>query len=331
MLYDLFFLVFFFAALLGFIVLRIGMYEGWRHAYTVFCPFLYISIIGIDSVVAFVGTKQKTAKTAAVLAAVICLGSQLVWIAMNHPYQYAYFNILGRFVAEKNFSADYWYISQTELVREILEKDDKPILRVFGLNPPQLEILSEEEKTRIFLSDAAGAEYYFIGSRVAYNKRNPPSGYELINSTQAGGITISALYKRTEPAIEIDINAKARVAWVDSNIYGDLNALFDGDYETFWMTSEEQTGGEYIIIKFDSEVDYDYISLVLSEIYHNYYPRELALYTSIDGENWILRQATGNYLFKSEPEPYLYLKLENKQPHDKYGWTIFEIELGHSC
>lgn len=327
-LYDLFFMFFFFATLLGFVFLGIGMYEGWRHAYSIFCPFLYICVIGAAG---FIGMKHRSLKTVVYCALLLCLGYQLVWIALNHPYQYAYFNIPGSYVAEKNFALDYWYVAQRDLINEVLAKNDDPIIKVFGLNPPQIEMLKETDKSRIFFSNASGADYYFIGSRVAYKNRKPPSGFDIMKSVGVGEVTISSVYEKMDPKVEIDYTARDHVAWIESNVYGDLHMLFDGDYGTFWMTNGEQAAGDYITIKFNQAVEYDYISLVLSELHHNYYPRELAIYTSADGANWKEISVTGNYLFENKPEPYNYLKLVNMKNHDIYGWVIFEIELGHSC
>jgi len=246
-LYDLFFTALFFCTLLGYIILSIGMYEGWRHAYGIFCPFLYLAVLGMVRAYAFASGKyatlseplinclcgmkrkahgaqkprhikriveasstaqhsdspaqainQRFLRRGLVFAVIISLSYQLVWIVINHPYQYVYFNVVGRQVAEKNFTLDYWDVSHYDLIRYALAYDVSPqttINSVYG-SGFQSFFLTAAENTRVTWTDVANAEYYIQHTRMAYNDRTPPPGFTELTSITVDGMKISTLYKR---------------------------------------------------------------------------------------------------------------------------------------
>jgi len=197
-LYDAFFTALFFATLLGFIILRINMYEGWRHAYSVFFPFLYIAVYGMDRLARFISHKRRAVRYGFVCAVTVCLCAQFAWIVINHPYQYVYFNALGRPFAEKNFALDYWEVSCADLIRFALRNDDRPVITVYGgyASVKQL-ILTQEENTRlVFADDIETADYYIGHTRKPYENRVAPSGFEEIAAITVDGMKIATIYKR---------------------------------------------------------------------------------------------------------------------------------------
>ena len=204
-LYDLFFASLFFCTLFGFIILRIKLYDGWRQVYSIFCPFLYIVVYGLERTLAFVRDKNVSIRRGFACAVAVCLLSQFAWIVGNHQYQYVFFNILGRQVAEKNFDLDYWGVSHYDLIRYALANDDRSQITVSGSTDAQYFFLTEDEKESVFQADTADAEYYLQrSSSAALNDRIPPPGFTELTAIFVNGMKISTLYKRVQPQFGFD-------------------------------------------------------------------------------------------------------------------------------
>ena len=106
---------------LGYAMLaRPNLYNGWRHMY-----FIY------GTVVIFAGlclhglwqSRRKWLRTA--LAAVLALHFVFYagFIALNHPNEFAYFNVLAGPHPEERYDADYWNIAQYTVMDEMLARD----------------------------------------------------------------------------------------------------------------------------------------------------------------------------------------------------------------
>ena len=195
--HELFFVLLFFGTLFGYIVFHISIYEGWRHAYILFVPFLYIAVYGLYCVSSLIAGRRKLLRygLAVVVAASLCY--QIVWIVVNHPYQYVYFNLIGKQVAEKNFTLDYWNVSHIDLLRYLLSHDDSPEIKVnMEESMLNLYMLTDEEKARIVPSDVDSADYFIQGSRTEYSSRTTPPGFTELISIKVDGMRIATLYGR---------------------------------------------------------------------------------------------------------------------------------------
>ena len=201
--YDSFFMLLFFLSLFGFIGLRIHMYEGWRHVYFIFCPFLYLAARGIHQIYSVARKYSSSSKLqiASVLfygffsAYMIILGS---WIVQNHPYQYVYFNRIARPYAEENFTLDYWHVATADIVREMLRLEKRPQI-VVGFSSmfavQSLLILTPEERYRILVKDKPHYHYFIFSSR-EYNGRINIEGYQKVFNITVDGCEIGSLFRR---------------------------------------------------------------------------------------------------------------------------------------
>ena len=198
-LYDLFFTVLFFCTIIGFIALRINMYEGWRHSYCLFFPFLYVAVFGLDRVYESLRGMRTALRRGFACAVCLCLCAQAAWIAVNHPYEYVYFNLIGKQVAEKNFTLDYWEVSHIDLIKYILESDGSPTIRICGSvfsEQKNRNMLTEGENARLDWTGIGDAEYYIQDTRMAYEDRKAPKGFAELKAVTVDGMKIAILYKR---------------------------------------------------------------------------------------------------------------------------------------
>jgi hypothetical protein len=203
-LFDVFFIALFFCTLLGFIGLHISMYSGWRHAYSIYASFLYVAVIGLEHSFVFFKNKHIMLRRGFVCVVAACMVYLFAWIAVNHPHQYAYFNIIGKQFAEKNFILDEADVSFTALIRQVLAKDKRPKIHIatgsFGVFS-KAAIFTDAEQKRIVLSsydaeDVAKADYYIQDTRRPYKNRTAPPGFTRQSAITVDGMEISILYRR---------------------------------------------------------------------------------------------------------------------------------------
>ncbi len=114
-------LLLFFAPSLYATIYKVHIYNGWRHFYFVYAGMVILSAYGICRLGQLL--KERHSKFYkkiyyALISALICL--TIVGIAVNHPYQYAYFNILAPH-AEEKYELDYWNLSIKSAVDFIID------------------------------------------------------------------------------------------------------------------------------------------------------------------------------------------------------------------
>jgi len=109
-------------------------------------------------------------------------------------------------------------------------------------------------------------------------------------------------------------------------------ALTDKNSETLWSTIRSQEEGDYLMLEFPEEVEYNNIIIDTGNDPMNY-PRGLSISTSLDGEEWtvaeiisVLSGETDYYFDNITNEPYRFMKLEITIS-SKWSWRIYDVEL----
>lgn len=336
--YDLFFAAMFFCTLFGFMILGVGMYEGWRHAYMIFLPFLYLSIFGLGWVFSLLSDKKIIFARGFACMILVFLGFQLVWIMKNHPYQYAYFSIFGRRFATENFSLDYWEVSHTDLVRYALnDSESSNVIFTMDMEGRPSYLLKEEEKARVYLAyKTRFADYYIEHTRDPYEEREAPENFFELKSITVDGIKISTLYKHIPTAL-YDYDAPSRIVSINAINSERIEHLIDDNYGTRWHTDRPQQKGDYLTIVFDEDVDYDYISTVIIKDFFTDYALEPIISISKDGIEWVdvsiiypVHNNFCHYQFIHQPFPYRYLRIEVGEDSDENHWSVDELCFGHA-
>ena len=333
-LYDLFFMAMFAFTLLGFIGLRISMYEGWRHAYNIFLPFLYIAIYGLYRAYKFYHKDGRITKYSFIGVVSAYLLYLLVWIVVYHPYQYVYFNLIGRQYAERNFTLDYWYVANIDLARYALDSTDAPVITFSGGHRFTL-LLTEEEQERVATGAEHIADFYIRGSRLGYEWRiaPPPEGFHEAKVIRVDGMRIATLFRRELTFTpQVDEGAMGRVVRFESNVSQNFSRLSDGDFHTRWSTGRPQMWGDFLILEFDGLVNFSYMHLNQGRE-TNDYPRNLRIDTSVDGVNWYRAyvetvEAASHFVFRAA-EDYRFLRLTIEGHSNWYWWSVQDMSLGH--
>jgi hypothetical protein len=144
--YIFLFIILYFVPLLVIIILKVKVYNGWRHVYFLLVPFILIAMYGLSSL--FRHQRSRCLKYIAVALVTGTLVCQAGWIIHNHPHEYVYFNLLGRPFASQ-FERDYWHVSQNELYRYILNKYNPTQVTIYSLMINRTELLDPVQQAKI--------------------------------------------------------------------------------------------------------------------------------------------------------------------------------------
>ncbi len=87
--------------LLYLIVQKPTLYNGWRHVYFLYIPFVLLGGVGVDSILNSIGYKRT----------LITLCFFPVFLLLNMKHDFVYFNVLKNIWKPGSFSMDYWGIS----------------------------------------------------------------------------------------------------------------------------------------------------------------------------------------------------------------------------
>lgn len=98
------------------------VYNGWRHFYFIYGPMLITCAYAVNWIVAAAKKHSVNAVRVVCLAGAIAAAASFVGIAVNHPRQFAYFNILAGGNAEDDYEMDYWMVSTREALLKLYEQ-----------------------------------------------------------------------------------------------------------------------------------------------------------------------------------------------------------------
>ena len=126
------FLLLFGVPLIAVIVLNSALYDGWRHLYFIYAPFLLIAMTGATWLPDLLGKGRAGLERHATLflAAVIVIcpifsGYQMI---TSHPFQNVYFNMAAGNNAGQLFELDYWGLSFRKALEYIVKNDKRPVI-----------------------------------------------------------------------------------------------------------------------------------------------------------------------------------------------------------
>jgi hypothetical protein len=149
------------------------LYNSWRHFYFIYGPLLILAIGGFKAIVD-ISTRNQKRLICGLLA--LQIGFSIVMIAINHPYEYAYYNILAGAKPDEKYEMDYWNVTGMKCLMELIDKVDSPeVISVVGpdyyMNDglhKAFDVLPKEYQSRIKIleysegSTTPGADYLVV-------------------------------------------------------------------------------------------------------------------------------------------------------------------------
>lgn len=182
------------------------LYNGWRHFYFVYPMMVLVMLYGI----AVLGRMARNlpgrnvAKAYGCVVAV-CVLSVGIWIGLNHPHEYAFFNRIALPYVTEYFQKDYWNVSQYELLRSACEQDGREQLKVWVLPENAIVFQPPEHRNRIKQVLNQDDADYIVTAYTASCEAERLAQYYLYDEQKAvwvDGVKISSLFRRAyDPAL----------------------------------------------------------------------------------------------------------------------------------
>jgi len=300
---DLFMLSAIWCSLIGFILINAYFYVDWHHTYFLFIPFLYLAVLGLSDILIRFHYKKPVVGIISLIM-IWVLASNAIWIIRNHPYQATYFNIFMRKSAVYNFERETYRTFLTDLFRYILSIDDRD--KISTSLGTFHNILPKEMRDRFSTTSYQfGADYLLLAARGRKNNDWKSPGYKEIYNISVDGYKLAALkkYLIRENMFTVDSNFKL-IPENPQKIIGSV------EYE------------------FDEIVSYNLFRLHVRD-HRRSYPRNLRVFTSIDGDDYkevkIIWNNRVDYIL--EDREYKYIRFIKN--NDEIPWVISSIKTGH--
>lgn len=190
------------------------VYNGWRHFYFVLAGLSVLGGWGLECIIRlFQKNNRRWQQVLALTMAVFCFLTSAMGIILNHPYQYAYVNAVGRFLnpvpLEAGMELDYWNVSLVDALKDaIAQQDSEKPLTCTALDPVTylaLEIYEEALpvplQDRLERSQVNDTTADLIVVNLGYHEmygQPLPENYTLLTETNSYGNALIRIYQRTE-------------------------------------------------------------------------------------------------------------------------------------
>ena len=183
--------------------IRPVLYDGWRHLYFVYGPFMAVAAVGFAGLCRWLGgagAVRRVARVAFLGATVCAVGGTALFMARNHPHQNVYFNAFAARDAEelhRKYELDYWGLCYRQGLEYVLAHDPSSSIPVQVANAPgrlNALLLAPDQRARLRYTDDPAEAAYFIG-----NYRFHPQEYDFgidVFSVRVDGLKILAVQKR---------------------------------------------------------------------------------------------------------------------------------------
>ncbi len=196
-------------SIIGIAVFKAVIYHGWRHSYFLYGPFICLSVAGFFDLWTISLPTKKSNLIKNMLLVITCLISFLstgLWMVRNHPFDFVYFNEIGRYFAQQ-FTRDYWGVASKRCIQEVDRYyiDGEPIR--LGVNADltygsaQNSLLRFPEATQAHFQviwKNENADYLCFSYKNIPGNSHPIPGFEIIKTFQVDGYDVAAVYRRIE-------------------------------------------------------------------------------------------------------------------------------------
>jgi hypothetical protein len=155
--------IWFILPLIGFIVMRVALYDNFRQIFFILPPIFLMAGMGLESALGWLN--QPRAK--ALIVGLLILPGIIAGIRL-HPYEYVYYNSLIQHPNEK-FELDYWTISYREAA-EYVNTVAPPNTNIMVNGPGQVVALHVREDLTVLSDDEEVTELFdYVISTTRYN------------------------------------------------------------------------------------------------------------------------------------------------------------------
>ena len=182
---------------LGYVIaVKPVIYNGWRHFYFLYSVIAMMAFFGLLYWEKWSENRglQVWAGRVLLIGGVFCAA---VWIGVNHPYEYVYFNLFARNHVENNYDRDYWGMSTYQALQYICETDDSPMLYLYAYNGFSKLFLPDEDWSRTLFVDEEDADYIIENYQSGEDtgKYQKYYFYDKVHEFTVDGFPVCTIYK----------------------------------------------------------------------------------------------------------------------------------------
>jgi len=180
------------------IIFKSTAYNGWRHFYFTYTPFLLIAVLCLKSIFRWLhdGGFKRICSIGLIGFVLFYQIYLLGWTIKNHPYENVYFNntMVSLFGGRENFERDYWRLSAKQGWKYILSTDDSEHIEYLYEDGAWANTLilpdADQKRLQYSLEITDNTDYYI------YSYRRPAElkGKEVYSIT-VDGLKILSVYK----------------------------------------------------------------------------------------------------------------------------------------
>lgn len=182
-------------------VMRPIVYNGWRHFYFAYAGAALLAAYGIELLWKLCSGKVWLRRGCA-LALSLCFGVTAVGMAVNHPHQLSYYNVLA---GNSLMETDYWNTSGTYALERLIECEERnkdlPLevgCYFFDIQNARFK-MNEEQKAALTTTVKKDSPYlYYIENYVHVYDVPVPEGYHVLFTVDSYGRRIGTMYERSE-------------------------------------------------------------------------------------------------------------------------------------
>lgn len=318
----------FFIPILAAIILNSTIYNGWRHFYFLYAPFLIVAISALNFLL------FSPRKIVSILTIILCTGSvfmTMIWMNKNHPFQMVYFNQLVRTRVDELFIRDYWNMSFKSGLDYILQNDDRQSINIGykngGFRWAEFYLpKSQRDRIRKSPVDVGTNEidYIFYNYRDIKGNDKHFAFFQPIHDFSVDSYKIATIYER-DHGDELQSWQVIDDISVEKN-ETDGHLIYDGDLSTGWVIDMNSAGFESIEITLSSDFILNGIS-ISSDREMKGYPRNLEIKVSTDSITWDNVEFTYQTYsdFEFLPVAAKYIRLVNSPNSPDEIWAMNEI------
>lgn len=180
------------------IIFKSTLYNGWRHFYFTYTPFLLIAVLSLKSILRWLHEgKLKRIFSIGLIGFILFYQIYLLgWTIKNHPFENIYFNntMVSLFGGREEFERDYWRLSAKKGWEYILSTDNSEHIEYLyedGAWANTLILPDTDQKRLQYSLEITDSTDYYI-----YSYRRPAElkGKEVYSIT-VDGLKILSVYK----------------------------------------------------------------------------------------------------------------------------------------
>jgi hypothetical protein len=193
--------ILFFAPLVSVIIMKSVLYDGWRQLY-----FIYPFFVVIASFAFFMLASVKKIRIPLFLVCGLFFTHIIILMFRTHPNQNLYFNFLAGGNLKNRWEFDYWGLSNTYALKDILSDDGRSHITIASISSSVLDraciLLDPNDRARVKITSInEGPDYIFNNYRqLDHNSEKSifSNGYKIFKRYQNSNEVFLSVYSKDQ-------------------------------------------------------------------------------------------------------------------------------------